>query len=158
MPSLLGRCGGGGGSITRYNGSYVGNAVNIAGNAGNANLTWDTHLDGDDVLNIGTSDQPVVTKTGNWAFTILVGCDFLTFGSAYRLSGNWTDPSPGGATIEPETWSPPASATLLEPRVMMTTAIWLPSGTPFAISIVNEDPAPRNFNLVQGLATFLGGS
>jgi hypothetical protein len=160
VPSLIGRCGGGGGGgLTRFNGTYTGNTVTIGG-GGFGNLTVDTKVRGDAVLDLTTPSAPTVTKTGYWAFTVTFGSVLpgMTVGANFVGRFDASDSDAAGADAFCYTVSALSTAALPDPEVSFGATVWLTSGSSISLSVQNMDAVNSDFGLDTLCAAFLGGT
>jgi hypothetical protein len=160
VPSLIGRCGGGGaGGLTRFNGTYTGNNSNV-GAGGFGLVTWDTLVRGDATLDLTTPSAPTVTRTGYWAFTIDLSLALpgLTAGKSYTAQFDAADSDATGSEALCDGESALGTALNPTPPISFGATVWLTSGSPLSLSVVNNDAVARDFVLVQAVAAFLGGT
>lgn len=160
MPSLIGRCGGGGGGLSKFNGQYFGNTTGPITTGAAGFLTWNTLQTGDAALDISTPSAPTVTRTGYWAVSVDGGWDTfpVTVGAQSTLVLSMTDAGAGGVHAQVRNNSAPANATFPAPEVSVALTQWMTAGSVISVYMVNGDAVNRGFTLNYGVAAFLGGT
>lgn len=156
-PSLIGRCGGGGGAATRFSGVYGTNSPPSIANGASARLPFNVQAQGDAVLDISTPTDPFVLATGYWDLNaeVIITSATFTAGGQYAVFLEGDDSA--GFGYQARITSPPSTAAIPLPEVHISIAgIWLTSGSEIFVRVLNEDGASaRNFAINASLISLV---
>jgi hypothetical protein len=141
----------GGGSQPTTREQISGNSVSIADSA-SGDLTWDTKLSGDSLLDLTAPANPLIIAAGVYAVTFVGGyAEPGTNGGLIMLSVGIDVDDPGGNALTTTAVSVPVAALIQEPTVVVTLVWYSNAGGRLNANVFNRDGATRTFILTAAI-------